>query len=593
MLTTQLQQLTARRLLVEQASERYLFAHALIHEATYQTVLRRERRLLHKLVGEILEAYLESNSVAIGDVAYHFYEAGEWAQALTYTRRAGEKAQAMSAPHEALSHYTYALDAARQLNQPAPWEVLRARGQVHEILGNFEAARADHETVLQIGRQLGETAIEWQALVDLGVLWASRDYGQTGRYFQQALAVARLLPDPLALAHTLNRFGNWLVNIERPHEALNLHREALQIFEQHQHLQGLAETLDLLGMTNILSGAFTEGSLCFRRAASIFESLAAYNYLPSVLASLAETGVAYTSRLSTPPMSADETRQLARRALQLAHDLQWRAAEAYAQVILGHIFFEQGCQAEALAHTRQGCAIAREIDHRQWLSFGVLVEGVLYANWFDWETAYKAYAESLTLAQQVGSGFWETTSRAHLAEACVGLGRLTEATTLLWPVDSDFHQLGVPHELLWSQWWLWCARIRWALACQESNLACRWSEQLLAQTVGYQLGHEAAFPWLAWLRGCALLACQQWVEAERVLRAACMGALAQERRVILWQTHAALAQALHAQGRLVEAQAELTYARHWAQQVGNTIPDPSAQARFWRGVEARLNSVSA
>ena len=67
--------------------------------------------------------------------------------------------------------------------------------------------------------------------MDLGFLWAQRDYTQTSSCYQQALALARQMDEPLTLAHSLNRLGNWHVNIEQPREALGYHQEALTLFQ--------------------------------------------------------------------------------------------------------------------------------------------------------------------------------------------------------------------------------------------------------------------------------------------------------------------------------------------------------------------------
>ena len=112
------------------------------------------------------------------------------------------------------------LDAAQHASIFHPATIYRLRGRAYETLGDFEHAHLDYETTLQRAREAEERQAEWQALMDLGALWAQRDYTQTGSYYQQALALSRHLGDPLTLAHSLNRLGNWHVNIEEPSEAL-------------------------------------------------------------------------------------------------------------------------------------------------------------------------------------------------------------------------------------------------------------------------------------------------------------------------------------------------------------------------------------
>ncbi|MFN8540534.1 MAG: tetratricopeptide repeat protein [Thermomicrobiales bacterium] len=77
----------------------------------------------------------------------------------------------------------------------------------------------------------GDDRAAWQALLDLGAYWAAHDYAQAGNYLRQALDRARALGSPDSLAQTLNRLGNCLANTGYPDEGLQLHCEALGLFE--------------------------------------------------------------------------------------------------------------------------------------------------------------------------------------------------------------------------------------------------------------------------------------------------------------------------------------------------------------------------
>src|SRR5260370_22502151 len=65
----------------------YAFRHALVQEAAYLTLVKSNRRMLHKAVGETLEALRASDlpSPALAPVlARHFDEGGDPARALNY-----------------------------------------------------------------------------------------------------------------------------------------------------------------------------------------------------------------------------------------------------------------------------------------------------------------------------------------------------------------------------------------------------------------------------------------------------------------------------------------------------------------------------
>ena len=214
-----IKELVAAQLVVEETAEHFAFRHALTRQAVYAQLLGRERQTLHRIIGVAIEQfYPTALDTQVAELSYHFYEAGEWGKALDYARRAGEQAQTLYAPRAAVEQFTRALAAAQHLAQPPSLLPLhRLRGLAYETLGEFEQARADLEIALDLACSSNDRQEEWQILLDLGQLWASRNYEQTGEYIQRALDLARTLEDPTTLARTLNRMGNWYLNVEQSH----------------------------------------------------------------------------------------------------------------------------------------------------------------------------------------------------------------------------------------------------------------------------------------------------------------------------------------------------------------------------------------
>jgi tetratricopeptide (TPR) repeat protein len=282
-----LKELMAAQLVVEESGEHFAFRHALTRQAIYADLLVRERKALHRRIAQTMERlYGSSLDAHLADLAYHFYEAGAWEQAVAYGQRAGEQALRLYAPHAAVEQLTRALDAAQHGALPPSAGLYRLRGQAYEMLGDFEQARLDDETTLRLARLACDRHAEWQATLDLGFLWLQRDYTQTGTYYQQALELARHLDDPIILARTLNRLGNWHVNVEQPHEALRYHQEALTLFEQAQDQHGIAQTCDLLGMTTSIGGDLVQATAYYQQAIALFRELDDQQGLASSLTTL-------------------------------------------------------------------------------------------------------------------------------------------------------------------------------------------------------------------------------------------------------------------------------------------------------------------
>jgi predicted ATPase len=112
-------QLVANELLYQRGRpprSRYIFKHALIQDAAYQSLLRRTRQQYHQQVAELIkERFPEVAETQPELVAHHYAEAGDSAHAISYWQQAGQRASEHSANLEAIAHLTRGLDLIKSL----------------------------------------------------------------------------------------------------------------------------------------------------------------------------------------------------------------------------------------------------------------------------------------------------------------------------------------------------------------------------------------------------------------------------------------------------------------------------------------------
>src|SRR5262249_25874373 len=83
----------------------YLFKHALIQDAAYQSLLRSTRQQYHQRIAQVLaERFPETAETQPELLAHHYTEAGLAEQAIGYWQRAGKRAIERSANLEAVAH---------------------------------------------------------------------------------------------------------------------------------------------------------------------------------------------------------------------------------------------------------------------------------------------------------------------------------------------------------------------------------------------------------------------------------------------------------------------------------------------------------
>ena len=575
-----LKELVTAQLVIEETTEQFAFRHALTRQAVYGGLLGRERQALHRAIGETIERiYGNALDAHIADLSYHFYEAGGWAKALDYARRAGEKAQALHAPRAVIEHFTRGLAAAERLQQPPSRAPLyRARGLAHEILGDFEPARADLESALEVARGAGERAAEWQALVDLGKLWASRNYAQTGTYFQSALDLAGTLDNPTTLAHSLNRMGNWRINAEQPLEATRCHQEALAIFQSLNDQRGLAQTFDLLAVTGTIGGDFVQSTAYNKQAAALFQGLDDRQGLSSCLAFLSMGGANYsTDNVIPAAISGVECQQYGERAVRIAREIGWRAGEAFALVVAGYSLWAQGEYGRALATIKSGLAVAQEIEHRQWISLAQRNLGALYLDLLALPAARQHLEQALRLANEIGSLYHAGIATGFLVSVAILEHTYAQAEVLL---DGALHP-DLPMQTL-AQRGIWRGRAELALAQKDPDLALQIVNRLIASAANLETRDAGAIPYLARLQGEALTALQRWAEAEATLLAALATAQAQGTPRLIWRIHLTLGRLYQAQKQRAEAEQSFAAARQVVEDIAANLPDPPLRDHFLR-----------
>ena len=498
-LLTLMKELMSAQLVVEESAEQFAFRHALTRQAIYTELLVRERKALHRTIAETMESlYAGALEAHLADLAYHFSEAGLWEKALSYAQQAGEMAQRLYAPRAAIEQFTRALDAASHLALAPRAALYHARGQAYETLGEFEQARHDYEQALGAAYEAHDDVAEWQSLLDLGCCGQDVITNKQVRTSARPLNVARALADPKLLAHSLNRLGNWYLNVEQPHEALRYHQEALATFQTLSDRRGKASTLDLLGMASLLGGDLLQSAAYYEQAIALLRELDERERLPSSLANLMLCGGIYQTETLVPAaVGFAESLQQGELALKIAGEIGQRSDEAYTLIHMAMCLGPRGEYARALEVAQRGLDIAEDIEHRQWMTAGHRVLGALYLDLLALSEAQLHLEQALALAQEIGSWFWTRNSSALLASVYIGRGDLAQAEALLTALPAlDAPPQTQAHRLIWY------VRAQLALSQGKPDRVLAITEQLFASAAN--VAGEQSIPHLSQLRGKAL-----------------------------------------------------------------------------------------
>lgn len=173
----------AAGLVVEDGVDRFRFAHALVRDAAYGTLLMSRRARLHARAAVAWEAR-SGEPQAAGEIARHWLAAGPSAadRAWPAAVAAAEQAMLVHAHEEARDLLRAALDAQRS-DPAAGWEqrydVLMRLAEACRLAADWFALQAACEEAVAAAEAAGDVERAARAAVgtSAGALWQPRDYG--------------------------------------------------------------------------------------------------------------------------------------------------------------------------------------------------------------------------------------------------------------------------------------------------------------------------------------------------------------------------------------------------------------------------------
>jgi hypothetical protein len=149
---------------------RYSFSHGLVQATLYEGLTPTRRIELHQAVGESLEKlYGDEVDARLTELAHHFLEAGDAGRAVTYARRAGERAMRQYAYDQAVGLFERALAVADPADLAERIALLQALGEAQTRAGDTDAARRTLVEATEYARRQDDAEAFGRAALACGI----------------------------------------------------------------------------------------------------------------------------------------------------------------------------------------------------------------------------------------------------------------------------------------------------------------------------------------------------------------------------------------------------------------------------------------
>jgi len=216
-----------------EGQKEWRFYHDLLQQAAYDSILKRQRKELHRLAEKWLELQLHKIGRLdefAGQLALHAEKAGINDVASTWYLSAGKNAFQRCAMVEARAFFDRALELARPTDQEQIWNIISARQDIFARMGEMQAWQADVETLLELARKSAKNLWLAEAFYLYGFYQGVSGNLETElQCYQQGLEAARQAQNPRLECDNLMVKVTCLTRLGRMEEAGAVVTEALSL----------------------------------------------------------------------------------------------------------------------------------------------------------------------------------------------------------------------------------------------------------------------------------------------------------------------------------------------------------------------------
>jgi TOMM system kinase/cyclase fusion protein len=394
----------------------YLFKHALIQEAAYQSLLKHTRQQYHQRIAQVLAArFPDTAEIQPELLAHHFMEAGLNGPAIEYWQRAGQRAIERSAYVEAIGHLTEGLELLNTLPDAPDRTQLELTLQIAKSVPliatkGYGVPEVEHAyaRARELCRQVGETTQLFPVLRGLSAFYIARAELQTARELAEQLRrLAQSAQDPVMLVEAYSMLGTTLFNVGEVAPARVQLEQGIALYDPQQHR---AHTF--------LYGGADPGVVCFIYMMPVLwllgypDQALTSSHEPFPLAqelshpfSLAYA-LDFAALLHQLRQEGQVAQERAEAAMTLSTEQGFPLWLAIGMILRGGTLAEQGQGTEGMAQMRQGLAVFQATGVEAGKPYFLALLAKAYGRG-QAEEGLSVLDEALAAVQKTGERWWE------------------------------------------------------------------------------------------------------------------------------------------------------------------------------------------
>lgn len=425
-----IEKLEAEGILTE-SGMRYQFIHSLVHKSFYDSLNARQKQLLHKKLGEIIETEYRYDRKRIAtQLAVNFERGREFDKAIAYRVIAARKANDLYSFSESTEHCQIGLTLLDRLddsdaNKQKRIDLLLEWGRADEAVGKVDEAIGRYASCELLSLSINDK----QRLSNAYYRWGSALYRKSAyegsiEYLEKSLQLREELNDRVGIADALEAQGiNYTYYQDRWRDALEVFERSQQVREELGDHRGKGRLLGNIGVIYHKHGRDDDALMVCKEALMIQQQIG--DVFGQAL-SLFTIGRVHNVRCEW-----NQALSYYRKSFELAEKIDDTMIKIEVLTGLGDWHRRQRKFSDALQYFADALKLSRAVGHKNGIAWLLCLTGRVMKEQDRTEEALSDLSDSLEMYKAIGGLTGEALVSKAMADVYMDTGDVEKAERLL------------------------------------------------------------------------------------------------------------------------------------------------------------------
>ena len=428
---------------------RYQFRHPVVHEVTYNSLLKKRRMELHRLVGEIIEQLYPDRLAEFAEVLAHQYSNSDnLDKAVHWLKQAGHKARERFANDEAVQHFKRLIELVRDDPDTRSEDLAgayEALGDVFDHKGNYRESIDCYSLM----RSVTKSNVV-QARATRKIALAYEDLDRADNALKMLDEAERLVPGN-SREETLERSEIRLFRCSfyrtkgETERAITECEKELKVLEEldidaTEKKRIFARSYNVIGLSYWVRGDYSKAAEYFEKTFDLYLEL---DYKRGLCIALNNLGLVHMDR-----GEYDKAISLFEKDARISEEIGHKRGVATAYNNMGDIYYYRGDYRTAIELYMKDYKITEEVGHKLGVGVAAGYMSRVYRELGEYLKALEYLQLYLRASTEIGDKMQIGNAHCFLGETYFDMGEVAKAEEHLLHGESILLDIGNKDSLL-------------------------------------------------------------------------------------------------------------------------------------------------